>query len=93
MTARSTTSSRWSGAVDGILAGAGRGDVRYFLDALPGRARRRADRARRAGVLGAYRWQYIVSGAQHPRFAEFLGTSITTEQGQRIARALAPLMT
>jgi hypothetical protein len=45
-----------------------------------------------AGTLRAYRWQYIVSGAEHPRFVEILGGLITTEQGQRIAEALAPIV-
>ncbi len=40
---------------------------------------------------GAYRWQYILSGAQHPRFVDILGSLITAEQGERISQALAPL--
>jgi hypothetical protein len=45
----------------------------------------------RAGVLRAYRWQYILSGAQEPRFAEVIGSLVTDAQGQRIGEALAPL--
>ena len=43
-------------------------------------------------MLRAYRWQYILSGAQHPRFVEILGSLITAEQGQKVMQALAPLM-
>lgn len=37
----------------------------------------------KANILKAYRWQCIVSGVQHPRFAEILG-GMTSE-------ALAPV--
>ena len=43
------------------------------------------------GVLQAYRWQYILSGAQHPRFGEILGSLITPAQSQRVVQALLPL--
>ena len=42
-------------------------------------------------LLAAYRWQYIVSGAQDGRFGEALGALITPAQGQRIHAALASL--
>ena len=44
-----------------------------------------------AGFLKAYRWQYIHSGAAHPRFREVLASLITADQGQRIQAALATL--
>ena len=44
-----------------------------------------------AGILKAYRWQYILSGAQHPHFVKVLGSLITPMQGQRIHAALATL--
>jgi hypothetical protein len=43
-------------------------------------------------VLGAYRWQYIVSGVQLPRFQEVLGGMITPAQASRIETALAPIL-
>ena len=46
----------------------------------------------RVGALAAYRFQYIVSGVREPRFAKILGGLITREQGERIAKALAPVM-
>jgi hypothetical protein len=42
-------------------------------------------------VLGAYRWQYIVSGVQG-RFSEVLGRVINAAQSERIGQALAPIM-
>jgi hypothetical protein len=44
-----------------------------------------------AGFLKAYRWQYIHSGAAHPRFTKVLSSLITAEQGRRIEAALAGL--
>jgi len=43
-------------------------------------------------VLAAYRWQYIVSGVQEPRFVEVLNGLITPKNGARIGEALAPIL-
>jgi hypothetical protein len=80
------------GAVDGILQMQARADVDYFLNVC-GRTLSELDAMRlRMGVLGAYRWQYIVSGVKEPRFAQVLGSMITDAQGARIANALTPIM-
>lgn len=80
------------GAVDGILQAQAVEDVRYFC-ATVGRDFTDADKqALEAGVLRAYRWQYILSGAQHPQFQKALGALITPAQGERITTALGPLM-
>jgi DNA-binding Lrp family transcriptional regulator len=82
------------GAVDGILQVQvqARADVDYFIQVC-GRRLSELDTMRlRAGVLRAYRWQYIVSGVQEPRFAQALGSMITEVQGARVASALAPIM-
>jgi len=80
------------GAVDGILQMQARADVDYFLNVC-GRTLSELDAMRlRTGVLGAYRWQYIVSGVKEPRFAQVLGSMITDAQGARIASALTPIM-
>jgi hypothetical protein len=42
--------------------------------------------------LHAYRWQYIVSGVEEPRFQGILGSLISKAQGRRITEALAPIM-
>ena len=79
-------------AVDGILQVQSAADAGYFQIAC---ARPfTADEAEqiRGTFLRAYRWQYIGSGVQDPRFQEILGGLITAEQGERIAAALAPIV-
>ena len=79
-------------AVDGILQVQAAADADYFLSVC-GRALGRDEVERlRADLLKAYRWQYIVSGVQEPRFSELLGTLISPAQSQRIGMALAPIM-
>jgi len=80
------------GAVDGILQGQAAADSEYFAMTC-GRALGTDDYRKVAdGVLKAYRWQYIVSGAQHPHFQKVLGGMITEAQGARIGAALATIM-
>jgi hypothetical protein len=78
--------------VDGMLQLQAPADVEYFVAACA-RAFTQAEMERlHAGVLKAYRWQYIVSGVQDPRFNEILGGMITPVHGKRIGEALAPIM-
>jgi hypothetical protein len=78
--------------VDGILAMQAPADVDYFM-AIAGRPFTSAEaETLRGAVLGAYRWQYIVSGVQEPRFAALLGEMTTAAQMARIGSALAPIM-
>jgi hypothetical protein len=79
-------------AVDGILQQQAAQDAAYFA-ANCGRALS-ADETRKieTEVLKAYRWQYILSGAQHPHFAEQLSDKISAQQGARIQAAVATLM-
>ena len=44
-----------------------------------------------ATILRAYRWQYILSGVQHERFADVLAELTSEAHGARIAAALVPL--
>jgi hypothetical protein len=46
----------------------------------------------KAGVLKAYRWQYIFSGVEHERFQALLVKLTTEDQRQRLNEALAPIM-
>jgi len=46
----------------------------------------------RAGLLRAYRWQYIVSGVQNERFMTVLGEMLAPAQMQRIVSALEPIL-
>ena len=79
------------GAVDGLLQVQAGADVRYFLRICAGRFDEAQIDRLHAGVLKAYRWQYILSGAQHPRFGAILGGLITPAQLERIGDALLPL--
>jgi hypothetical protein len=81
-----------AGAVDGIVQQQAAADADYFF----ARSKRsstsdEAGQIRRA-FLAAYRWQYIVSGAQDARFSAVLGEMITPAQGARIGAALAPIV-
>ena len=79
-------------AVDDILQAQARADSAYFA-ATCGRALA-AGEAAQVGqhFLKAYRWQYIFSGAGHPRFQRTLKGLITEQQMQRIEAALATLV-
>jgi hypothetical protein len=46
----------------------------------------------RENMMGAYRWQYIASGAQHPQFIKMLSGMVTRQQLQRVQAALAPMI-
>jgi hypothetical protein len=79
------------GAVDGILQAQAQADARYFT-AIAGRAFTDAQLEQvHAGVLKAYRWQYIVSGVMEPRFQQVLFSLVDEAQATRIQNALAPL--
>ncbi len=80
------------GAVDGLLQLQAAADVTYFLETCSGQLGPKEIERLGAGVLRAYRWQYILSGAQHPRFGAILSSLITSEQTDRVMRALAPLV-
>jgi hypothetical protein len=80
------------GAVDGIVQMQAKADAEYFAQAA-GRAFDAAQtQAVHKAMLEAYRWQYIVSGVQDPRFLEVLGSMINAEHGARINAALAPIV-
>jgi len=81
------------GAVDGILQAQSAADVEYFV----GNASRHYSEREVADigsvVLGAYRWQYIISGVRHPHFVRLLSSMTTPAQIARIQAALAPILT
>jgi hypothetical protein len=78
--------------VDGILQMQAAADARYFV-ANCGRALTQQEQARiDALLLTAYRWQYIVSGAQEQRFTGLLNELLTSDQMQRVGRALAQIV-
>jgi hypothetical protein len=79
-------------AVDGIVQMQAKADCDYFF-ALCKRplAPQQTDEVR-AAVLAAYRWQYIVSGVQEPRFNGLLGGMINEAQSERVGAAVAPIV-
>jgi len=80
------------GAVDGIVQMQAKADAEYFVQ-VAGRAFDDAQvQAIHATMLGAYRWQYVVSGVQDPRYLGVLGSMINAAQGARINAALAPIV-
>ena len=80
------------GAVDGILQAQAGADAEYFIAAL-GRPLISAHQLLiHATLLRAYRWQYIVSGVQAPRFTGVLDELVTDTQMARIAAALSPIV-
>jgi hypothetical protein len=80
------------GAVDGILKQQSESDVRYFIEnTIRPFSDEDIDRIK-VEVLSAYRWQYIFSGVEHPRFQELFQRLTTEVQQERIGRALAPLL-
>ena len=79
-------------ALDGILQGQSEADATYFC-MISDRTFSSEDRNNvQQGLLRAYRWQYILSGAQEPSFTQVLGDLINEEQGKRIADALGTLV-
>ena len=80
------------GAVDGICQVQSQADADFFLRHVERVLSPAEKQAVRQTVLKAYRWQYIATGAQEPRFAETLKALVTPAQMQRIGEALAPIL-
>jgi len=83
------------GAVDGVLRMQAPADAAYAMHVITMRGRRLSEAERRAmeqTMLKAYRWQYILSGAQHPHFMKVLTDLTVDAQLARIRTALATLM-
>jgi hypothetical protein len=80
------------GAVDGILQAQSKADVDYFFKVRnPVLGEAQLNRIKEV-VLKAYRWQYIFSGVNQPRFQRLFGGLTTDTQRQRVSDALSPLM-
>ncbi|HKY32419.1 MAG TPA: hypothetical protein VJV23_07785 [Candidatus Polarisedimenticolia bacterium] len=79
-------------AVDGLLQAQASADAAYFVK-ISGRSFQPKEVERlHAAVLESYRWQYIVSGVESPRFMGILGSMITSGQAARVREALAPIL-
>ncbi|HLT35433.1 MAG TPA: hypothetical protein VK034_04085 [Enhygromyxa sp.] len=79
-------------AVDGILQHQARADADYFLQIVGRELAAEHEGHLRATLLAAYRYQYIGSGVQDPRFQEILGGMIDASHQHEIEAALAPLL-
>ena len=79
-------------AVDGILQAQSAADADYFIRNVSRSFSAEEAAQISASVLGAYRWQYIISGVQHPHFGRLLTRMTTPAQMARIQTALAPIM-
>jgi hypothetical protein len=75
------------GAADGILQAQAGADAAYFAQASS-RTLGEGEQVRvETGFLRAYRWQYILSGVELPRFGGIVGEMVDTAQHSRIAAA------
>jgi len=79
-------------AVDGILQAQAQQDAEYFIANSSRSFTSEELEALQQTVLRAYRWQYIASGVQVPRFGQVLSSLITPAQGERIGAALANIV-
>lgn len=79
-------------AVDGILQAQAGADADYFILIADRTFDSHARENIQAALLKAYRWQYIISGAQEPRFSSILGSLVNDQQGERIGAALSTLV-
>jgi hypothetical protein len=80
------------GAVDGIVQAQATQDAGYFIRLCDRRFSEDAQRQVGEVILRAYRWQYIVSGVEHPHFARLLAELTSPAQLRRIQVALYPIV-
>jgi hypothetical protein len=74
--------------VDGILQAQCKADVEYFTKVCNRSFSKDEMEHIEAGLLEAYRWQYIFSGVEHLRFQKLLNELTTQDQRNRINVAL-----
>jgi hypothetical protein len=79
-------------SVDGLLQAQRNYDVEYFLKVCNPSFTSDEIEQLNAGMLKAYRWQYIFSGVEHVRFQGLLGELTTDAQRERLGAALSPLL-
>jgi hypothetical protein len=79
-------------AVDTILQAQAASDADYFIGIVSRSLSIDETTQIKASVLSAYRWQYIISGVQHPHFGQLLTRMTTPAQMSRIQTALAPII-
>jgi hypothetical protein len=78
-------------AIDGMMQAQAAADAHYFITMLDRALSDDEEAYVHAGLIDAYRWQYIISGVDEPRFGEILARFISERQGERLGAALAPI--
>jgi hypothetical protein len=78
-------------ALDGVLRAQAEADGVYFSSCCGRLLDSREALAVEQRILKAYRWQYIHSGAAHPKFRKVLSSLANEDQVRRIESALAGL--
>ena len=77
--------------VDRILQNQSVADIHHFLKICDRSFGDDKFRRLKDGTLKAYRWQYIFSGIEHPRFQKLYQDLTTENQRQRVGAAIATL--
>jgi len=80
-------------AIDSVLQVQSRLDAVYFDTHCSRRLNSQEQIRLDAALLAAYRWQYISSGLEHPRFSDLLSTLVSEPQTTRIVTALGSMLT
>lgn len=80
-------------AVDDIVCAQADADADYFCRHTAQSCSPAQQACIAATFAKAYRWQFIVSGVQHPHFARVLSELTCESQLTRIQQALAPILT
>lgn len=79
-------------AIDAMLQAQAAADAEYFSELCAKRFSAVEMEWINAVVLKAYRWQYIVSGIEQPRFQQNLFAMINARQSTCVNAAIAPLL-
>jgi hypothetical protein len=80
------------GALDQVLQAQAEADAVYFKQNIGRPLRDEESEPLQVTLLRAYRWQYIVSGVQDPRFLQILQELVSESQMERIVTALTPII-
>ena len=80
------------GALDQVLQAQAEADAVYFMQSIERSLSDGQSETLRTTLLRAYRWQYIVSGVQDPRFLQILQELVSEDQRERIVTALAAII-
>jgi hypothetical protein len=79
-------------AVDDLLKTQAVADAEYFTRTCGRMLLAEQSQVVEKIVLKAYRWQHIISGAEHPHFIKVLSSFISDDQGARIKGALTKFL-